>query len=318
MMPWDRAPPTMPHLPSATLGEVIAAYRRGRRQSHRDAPWSQEELAFASGTDQAHISRIESNRQIPSYSTLVRICDALALAQGERASILALAGYPIAPPLPDEDAVEAVLARLAPLVDSYPYPAVVLDEGERLWYLNAAVATVWGPCYGASGQRACLDLVRGRRVVELIFDPEPGRARLSSWREYYPDLEQVLERVLTIFWRARSVRPHDAELERVVSHLARNPEFVERSERVARGTSELTLVDHHAYVITNPRLGTLRLHAWRTRVSRDERFIVVHFTPTDSDTSQILARMNETPRRAKTEYGGMSVRHGRARRRVLP
>ena len=35
--------------PSRHLGQFIAAYRR--RQPHRDAPWSQEELAFAGGTD---------------------------------------------------------------------------------------------------------------------------------------------------------------------------------------------------------------------------------------------------------------------------
>ena len=127
-----------------TLGGVIRAYRL-RRRSQTGQPFSQEELAFASGTDQAHISRIESDQKHPQYSTLCRICDALELSLVEREYLLGLAGYEISPPLPDEKTIEAVVSKLAPLIETYPYPAEIMDESERVWHLNDMGTMVWAP-----------------------------------------------------------------------------------------------------------------------------------------------------------------------------
>jgi transcriptional regulator with XRE-family HTH domain len=290
---WAGGPGASPPRLTATLGETIAAYRRRRRQAYRDAPWSQEELAFASGTDQAHISRIESNRQIPEYSTLARLCDALGLSPTERAYVLALAGYQVAAPLPDDHAVSTALERLAPLIDSYPYPVVLLDEGERHWYVNEITVTAWGACYGVGDRLAYLERMRGRRSVEVLFDPHTGAERQACWRHYYEDVDHVLTRIVAAFWRAWRVRLHDPEMQRIVALLLGSPEFIARWARLEHDQSELLFVDDYPYVITHPTLGRLRLHAWRTRVATDERFIVVHFTPTDSATSRMLARVHE-------------------------
>src|SRR5947207_7304127 len=67
------------------LGDALAFYRSRCRRPNSPRPWSQEELAFASGTDQSHISRIENNQRHPEYATLERICGALALTPAEHA-----------------------------------------------------------------------------------------------------------------------------------------------------------------------------------------------------------------------------------------
>ncbi|HEY3083784.1 MAG TPA: helix-turn-helix domain-containing protein [Chloroflexota bacterium] len=278
----------------ATLGEIIAAYRRRRRQPHRDVPWPQEELAFASGTDQAHISRIESNRQHPEYSTLSRICDALELSLAERAYVLAVAGYRLAPALPDEDAVTAALAKLAPLLDSFPYPASLIDEGERLWHLNPLAVALWGDCYGSTDRARCLALVRGRRTVEMIFDPEHYPERRRIWAAYYADIERVLMRNVALLWRAHSIRVNDPEMSQTVARLLANPDFRRRWEQVGSGEDELLFVEHATYAICNPTLGRLNLHSWRTHAAADERFVVTHFSPVDSATSRVLERLSES------------------------
>lgn len=275
----------------ATVGETIAAYRRRLRQSCRDLPWSQEELAFASGTDQAHISRIESNRQHPEYSTLVRICDALALSQTERSYLLALAGYQVVPPLPDATTIHDVLGKLAPILDGLAYPASCIDEGERLWHLNPLAVLAWGECYGTTQPEQCLAYIRGRRSLETIFEPGHYQERLAVWAAYYADFDHVLYRNVALFWRAYRARAHDPDLNAALSRLQQNPHFCELWERISHGENDLLYVDHTTYTIRHPTLGELRFHCWRTRAAIDERFIVVHYSPVDAPTSQILASL---------------------------
>jgi transcriptional regulator with XRE-family HTH domain len=292
-MPTDRTEAAAGGGRGPRLGEVIASYRRRRRQPQRNAPWSQEELAFASGTDQAHVSRIESNRQHPEYSTLARICDALDLSQIERAYVLALAGYQIAAPLPDERDVDAVVAKLGPVLEGYPYPASLMDEGERIWHQNRLAVRLFGPLFGASDLAGWAAVARGQRTVEAIFDPDRYAEALPRWRAVYEDLDYMLTRNVALFWRACHVRLNDQELNRTVARLMRNPDFRRRWERVESGESDLLFIDHALYGIRHPQFGCLRMNSWRTRTAIDERFIVTHFSPVDAATSHLLQRLAE-------------------------
>src|ERR1700730_3202985 len=137
-----------PGPPAATVGETIAAYRRRRIRQTTGEPWSQEELALACDTNQAHISRIESNRKHPQYSTLVRLCEALDLPVPKRSYLLALAGYPVQPTLPSIAEVEEITAEIVPILQHYPYPALLMDVGERVWYVNSLLPQMWGPGLG--------------------------------------------------------------------------------------------------------------------------------------------------------------------------
>ena len=272
------------------LGDAIAFYRSrcGRPKSARG--WSQEELAFASGTDQSHISRIENNQRRPEFATLERICSALGLTPAERAYVFGLAGYLSPPDLPDEPAVEAILAKLAPHMEMLPYPASLVDDGVRQWYLNEPVARLWGHLYGSSDQRQCLALSRGRRPVEAVFDPDRWPATQAAWRATYANLDVVLMSVVDVFARAYRLRPRDEEMQDVVARLSRNPEFAGRWRAAMRPDSDPLFYDQ---VVLHPELGRLHLHVWRTRVPFDERFTVVHFTPVDGQTSDALARVSQ-------------------------
>src|SRR5213076_2000129 len=159
----------------------------------------QEELAFACGTDQSHISRIENNQRHPEFATLARICTALRLTPAEHAYVFGLAGYLSPPALPDEAAVASILAKLAPHMEMIPYPACLVDDGVRQWYLNARVAALWGHLYGSTDQRQCLALSAGRRPVEAVFDPDRWPEAYAAWRATYENVDAVLMSVVDVF-----------------------------------------------------------------------------------------------------------------------
>lgn len=274
-----------------TLGEILTAYRLRKIHPQTGRPWSQEELAFAIGSGQAHVSRIESNHKIPQYSTLVAICDALELSATERACLVTNAGYRLNVPLPDEQGVETALSKIAPFLDSYPYPATLIDEGERIWRLNPLAVAIWGKWTFVGDQANCNRLARGKRFVELIFDPDVSHERLSVWKSHYEDADYCLDRNVALFWRSYNLHLDDPGMGKLVERLKTNRDFARRWERLERGEVYLLFIEHGRYTLRHPELGCLRYNAWRTHFMADERFIVTHCTPIDDVTSDVFGTL---------------------------
>jgi transcriptional regulator with XRE-family HTH domain len=270
--------------PTVTVGETIAAYRRRRVRQRTGDPWSQEELALACETNQAHISRIESNRKHPQYSTLVRLCEALDLPAPKRSYLLALAGYPVQPTLPRRAEVEALLGEIVPVLQSYPYPALLMDGGERVWYVNPLLAEMWGAGLGGSDHAECMKSVRGRRTLEFVFDP----TFLPVWRNLVQDLGRVMDRHVSLFWRAYHLHSQEADMNQALTALKTNPEFLQRWQDLEEGKVKILLLEHDWLPINHPRLGQLLFMIWRTTLAADERFIVAHFPPADEATRRVI------------------------------
>jgi transcriptional regulator with XRE-family HTH domain len=287
------SPPKRPAHPAGegvsfrSVGEAISAYRRRMLRPGGREPWSQIDLAFASGTDQAHISRIESNRKHPQYSTLVRICEALDLPAARRHYLFALAGYPTTPPLPNDEEVRELLLQFTPLINALPYPALLMDEGERVWHLNVLVATCWGACFGSDRHRECLSSIRGKRNVQFLFHP----THFPTWRERFPKLHQVMDRHVGLFWRAYQLRPCDPDMNETLGVLQSHEEFRRRWRALEAGKMNLLLVEHDLLQVSHPHLGSLLFSIWRTKSAADERFIVAHFTPVDEATARAVSRL---------------------------
>ena len=269
---------------TATVGETIAAYRRRRIRQLTGEPWSQEELALASETNQAHISRIESNRKHPQYSTLVRLCEALDLPAPKRSYLLALAGYPVQPTLPLRAEVDALLCEIVPVLQSYLYPALLMDGGERVWYVNPLLAQMWGAGLGGSDHAECMKSLQGRRTLEFVFDPK----FLPVWRTLVPDLGRVMDRHVSLFWRAYHLHSQEAGMNQALAALKNNPEFLQRWQDLEEGKVKMLLVEHDGLPIRHERFGDLLFMIWRTTLAADERFIVAHFPPADEATHQAI------------------------------
>jgi transcriptional regulator with XRE-family HTH domain len=278
---------------SCRVGELIAQYRKRKSTLHNGGCWSQEGLAFAIGSSQARISQIETNQSHPQWLTLARISDALGLTEYERKELLILAGYQAEPGLPNDTEVASVLFELVPVVDSYPYPAGIIDEGERTWYWNALKFLVWGPCYRVSDRHAFDTKLKGKRPIEVLFDPEGYQIRYRAWAAYIEDIDNLITRLVAIFWRAYRIRPHDPTLIRTLSRLKQNPDFCVIWHQVQRGERNVHDLEHTTQVAHNPQIGRLQFHVWRTHPAIDSRFVVVHFTPADSSTHEALRRLVE-------------------------
>ena len=270
-----------------SVGELIATYRRRRLEARTGTPWSQEQLALASGTNQAHISRIESNRKHPQYTTLVHICDALSLPAIHRSYLLALAGYPTAPALPAENEVTQALEKLAPLVKTCAYPAVLIDRGERVWYINELAARLWGACLGSNEQPACLASVRGKQTLQFLFDPH----FLPIWKLYFRDIARVMDRQVSLFWRAYHIQPHEPHMNRILECMKRNTEFLGRWQDLEDGAVKSLFVEFDSRPVVHPEFGSLHFSVWRTTCASDERFLIAHFTPSDDATRHTVHRL---------------------------
>ncbi|HYI96954.1 MAG TPA: helix-turn-helix transcriptional regulator [Bryobacteraceae bacterium] len=275
----------------ATVGETIAAYRRRRIRQRTGEPWSQEELALACETNQAHISRIESNRKHPQYSTLVRLCEALDLPAPKRSYLLALAGYPVYPTLPGPADVERLTSEIVPVLQRYSYPALLMDVGERVWYVNPLLAQMWGEALGGSDHGECMHSIRGRRTLEFVFDPR----FMPVWKGLVQNLERVMDRCVSLFWRAYHLHPQEADMDQVLVTLKCVPEFLQRWQDLEEGKENLLLVEHDWLPIRHPRFGNLRFMIWRTTLATDERFILAHFPPADKQTRQAIKQAIEVP-----------------------
>jgi transcriptional regulator with XRE-family HTH domain len=269
---------------TSTLGRLISYYRRRHFNPREKVPWSQEDLAFAIGTSQARISQIEADRNHPQHETLERICDALELSQVEREHLFGLAGYLARPSLPDGKAVTSVVTLLSPLLDNYPYPAMLLDDAERVWHWNPLVTPIWGPCFGVSFPEEFSSRIRGRRPIEILFDSEHYGTRSQFWREYVGDLDSFVTRAVTTFWRAFCTYPHDTSIKLALTRLKQNPDFLRAWEQLLAGQREPLFVEHAVQVAQATPWGNLRFHVWRAHVWVDTRFVVVHFTPMDRST----------------------------------
>jgi transcriptional regulator with XRE-family HTH domain len=278
-------PPRLAPFARTTVGELIAAFRQRKIHDATGAPWSQEELALASGTNQAHISRIESNRKHPQYSTLVRLCEALELPPVKRSYLLALAGYPVEPGLPTTDDVGRVLADLVPVIDCYLYPSLVMDVGERIWHVNPLVVEMWGACLGGTTRSECLASVRGKRSVQFLFN-----FRAQEWHNRLLQPGQVMDRHAALFWRAYHLHSQDPEMNQALASLKRNPEFLQRWQEMEEGKSKIVLLEHDSLALKHPRFGKLRFTIWRTTFAADERFIVSHFPPADEVTFRAVRK----------------------------
>jgi len=274
-----------------SLGELIAFYRKRRRSMHGEGVWSQDELAFAIGSTQSHISLIESDRKHPQYITLARICDALELSPTERAHVLSVGGYQSWMPLPEESSVNEVLSKLASFLEARSYPCWLIDDAERIWHFNYLAAVVFGAHYGTSDHVSLMSMVRGKRILELLFSGKGAEAILLKWRANYENADDVLDRLIVQFWRACCARPYDLSMTALVDNLRKHPDFVRRWERVERGEIDILFVERGHVTYHHPTLGVLKYSPWRTHLAADERFLVVHLVPTDDDTRGVFSAL---------------------------
>lgn len=111
---------------NATLGGLIKDYRIRKRIS-------QEQVSQKMGwADSSRLSKIEQGRAPKlKRETLDKLFSALGLEEYERGDFLYTGGY-----LPTDEEIQKVLEQVKNKIDTWPYPAYLMDFSWRLLFCN--------------------------------------------------------------------------------------------------------------------------------------------------------------------------------------
>lgn len=112
-------------------GVLLREWRTRRR-------FSQLDLAYRAEVSPKHLSHIETGRSRPSPEMILHLCEHLDVPLGHRNEILLAAGH--APRYQRRDFAHdrELQANVERIVNSHPYPAVVVDADWNLVSANAA------------------------------------------------------------------------------------------------------------------------------------------------------------------------------------
>ena len=118
---------------TATLGGLIQDYRIKKRLSQFD-------VSLRIGwKDTSRLSKIEQGRVgKPTRETIEKIIKALELNQQEKGQLLYAGGY-----LPTDEEIEDIIKKVRTKIDSWRYPAYLLDFSWRMLYTNGITTHVF-------------------------------------------------------------------------------------------------------------------------------------------------------------------------------
>ena len=240
------------------------------------------------GPDKPAISRIETGyNRSPERATLQRIVDAIWEARfSERREIIDCFGYLVDLPLPSEDDVTWARETCQPLLDQYPFPAYLLDCAEHIRAWNHQCLRTLGAREDSMLFRQALE----NPIFEAFYDKKINLSEfLINIEEFRLFNLRIVKQVLTPYaeeeWCAKLVedarRKYDdfaadwrkvSELETgVFEEIAARPLMTFQWRHPHSKTKRLTF-----------RLATEHL-------TRDTRFRVYYYLPTDRDTLEFYA-----------------------------
>lgn len=268
---------------SNDLGDAIRSYRKRRYQIHNGAPWSQEDLAVAIGSDKSHINRIERGHSMPARETLERLSSALELSWPERARLFGLAGYIVEEPEPTVNEIEGVRKLVSPVLAASTYGLLLQDHAMRIWDINNVYAIAFA---GFRDRESCLGHIRGQTVVDQILDPRVGR----WFRDVVVDYPSFVRRALIRYLHAYRARLTEEPVALIVERLQRHPdcraiwdELLQRSDSAAT-----VYLDHHSVRIKHPVFGDYSVRIWHSTLALDNRFFLSHHIPSDALSQSLL------------------------------
>lgn len=172
---------------------------------------SQFDLAVAmdwKGTNP--IIQIEKSRRIPKPDTIERLGACLGLSYPDIHYLHGLAGYVLPTRFPPQDYIINILEQINTRLESFPYPAIVLDYQYRMWLCNPATALL-----GGGSMDAVRDMVAGgRSALEMSFDSRMGL------RDQMSDLGETDKEFLFVFKATNLFRRHEPFYQALPERLA--------------------------------------------------------------------------------------------------
>lgn len=248
-----------------------------REQAGRTQLWVEHEAELGTG----YLQRVESGRVAqPARSTLDRILTALDARYSERRDVMELFGYTVATPPPSNADIAWARELCRHELHGVPFPAYVLDCTHRLVAWNHLFPCLLGSVPGGPLPEA----LTGASLPALWFDPASPLAALAAEPDVFlPALIRALRYEMQSFgteaWYA-------ALLERLweLPRFRRYWDVVVREPRPAGAARALTPVR-----LAVPGAGLLAFRLSSEHFTRDARFRLIYYFPSDVDTMRQCA-----------------------------
>lgn len=276
---------------SATLGG--ARLQALRQQAGR----TQLVVEADSGLGSGYMQRIESGKvRQPERSTLERILEALEARYSERREVLALFGYRVAMPLPDEQEIAWARSVATAELSTVPFPAYLLDCGIRLLAWNQPLAALF-PVVANEGPQI---ITEHWSMFRLWFDPRYGVTNLLLQQEL---LFAQLVRAFRHELQHTAEEPWcQAEIETLVRELPLFRAAWERPDPTPTASAGRALVPLQLQL---PSAGLLQFRITAEPFTRDARFRIISLLPADPRTIQQCANWSAHP---PTAHGQLNAK----------
>lgn len=243
-----------------------------RERAGKTQLWVELEAGLGTG----YLQRVESGRVAqPARSTVERICDALAARFSERREVMELFGYVMScTPPGDEDMVWA-RETARPELDTFPFPAYVLDCTTRLITWNRPVQAL----FGTREDDETLGGLAGKMLLAAWFDPRSALGRMVM------EPEGFLPAMIHAF-RHEMIQFHgEPWWDAVLAGLREQPVFRNWWDKAKamppRPSAARSLIPVR---LALPGHGPVSFRIASEPFTRDARFRIIHYFPDDLET----------------------------------
>lgn len=262
---------------TATLGGLIKDYRIKKRLSQID-------ISLKLGwKDTSRLSKIEQGRVgKPNRQTAERIITALDLTEQERGNFLLVGGY-----LPTDEEVRKIIRENKPKIDTWTYPAYIMDFSFRWLYTNPHTLEA------ANISTEQKDWVQENKPNFLMF-PFVSKEQLPAVvmkGEDEDNLKPFAVAQIAAFKTENEPYQNEAWYKNLVKDLMQFDKFREYWPQIDQTHYHKKLFDYEFKTmagIHNGKKQTLKFHLSTGKVISDPRFQVVLYFPADKETERFF------------------------------
>lgn len=261
----------------ATLGGLIKDYRIKKRLSQIDVSLK---LGWK---DTSRISKIEQGRVgKPNRTTADRIIQALDITKQERGNFLLVGGY-----LPNEKEVSVIISETKEKIDSWPYPAYLMDFSFRWLYTNVKTLTA----LNISPTRKAWVVKNKPNFLTFPFLPKEQQTVEIMKGEDKNNLKPFQIAQIATFKTENEPYKNESWYKNLVKDLMQYDSFRKYWPEINQSHYHKKLFDYEYKTMTAIYSGkkiSLHLHLSTGKVINDPRFQVVLCFPANKETEKFF------------------------------
>jgi transcriptional regulator with XRE-family HTH domain len=264
---------------TSTLGGLIKDYRIKKRLSQVD-------ISLKLGwKDTSRISKIEQGRVgKPNRITAEKIMKALDLNEQERGNFLLVGGY-----LPTDEEIKRVLEENKQKIDTWPYPAFLIDFSFRWLYANYSCLKILNM---TPNQLPWIQEAKPN-FLEFPFLSKDQLLVEIMKGEDKDHLKPFAIAQIASFKMENEKYQNESWYQKLIKDLMKYEKFRELWPTVDSSMYPKKLFDYEYKTVTGVYEGkekTFHLHLFTAKVINDPRFQVIFVSPANKETEKIFSK----------------------------